>query len=123
MFFWFMCLGSSLTSVVVHALAAPGLAAAEFEEVESAADEYEMKFCVLWFSYWMRRRRINASHILPHIHNVHTALHGGTATNSSAFYTRCPFLTHHPTPRATSRPNLNGSGSRKVGGKSLRAER
>jgi hypothetical protein len=103
------------------------LAVAEFEEVESAADEYNMEFCVLWNQLLDAAASAddgsNADHILPHLHNVHTALHGGTATNNSGFYTRCPFLTHHPTPRATSRPILNGSGSRKVGGKSLKAER
>ncbi|KAI0288836.1 hypothetical protein BC826DRAFT_1035776 [Russula brevipes] len=104
------------------------LAVAEFEEVESAADEYKMEFCVLWNQLLdavaaSADDGSNASHILPHIHNVHTALHGGTATNNSAFYTRCPFLTHHPTPHhATSRPNLNGSGSRKVGGKKGKRE-
>jgi hypothetical protein len=90
------------------------LAVAEFEEIESAADEYKMEFCILWnqlLDAASADDESNASHILPHIHNVYTALHGGTAPNSpsthdsiSARYTRCiiPTGTHYLTPRPTS---------------------
>ncbi|KAI0288840.1 hypothetical protein BC826DRAFT_1035800, partial [Russula brevipes] len=94
------------------------LAVAEFEEVESAADEYKMEFCILWNQLLDAasadgESKSNASHILPHIENVYTALHGGTDPNKSstqdsipARYTRCTISTHYLTPRATSPSSL-----------------
>jgi hypothetical protein len=92
------------------------LAVAEFEEVESAADEYKMEFCVLWNQLLDAASAddgSNASRILPHIHNVYTALHKGTDPNKSsthdsipARYTRCTISTHYLTLRATSPSSL-----------------
>ncbi|KAI0288837.1 hypothetical protein BC826DRAFT_1035781 [Russula brevipes] len=102
------------------------LAVAEFEEVEGAADEYKMEFCILWnrlLDAASADDESNASRILPHIHNVYTALHEGTegtdankySTHDSipARYTRCTISTHYLTLRATSPSSLKiarGSG-------------